>query len=303
MSQHVLEPRLRTDAATRLRREYMSDPEAAEFDLARLEAALDAPGAFPTTGGVPATVDELLAFRSECLEAVDSLENTTGQEFGAVFDLAVGAVLHQRSDGRRGEFGHPEVWDFMTLVLLPDLAMRRVTAGQMPSAASFTARTSGGNRRHVFQRLWRRWAVFGQEIVEERILSEDDYVALLERNLTSDRPVLAQLVAERIRSVEGEYDNRRQYTRVFMRRLLAASGFLALSVSDTPHLHALVEHVHAETARALGTDHEERARGRTPLETMAPQAAFLGAPAPQDPAPSVAKRKPRSWRSLLGMQD
>ncbi|WP_198392398.1 hypothetical protein [Brevibacterium yomogidense] len=163
------------------------------------------------------------------------------------FDLRVGRILFNESQGSEGEFGSAQVWDFLTLIVLPDLALERFP----PSGRGGVARLTGGNRRHVFQRLWRRWNVFGEDIVEAQELTEDDYVALLERRLTGQNRALATKTVAEIRRTSRTGQSRRDFTRVFMRQLVQMSGLVEIGDEDPEHLKALFAHVTDVTERAL----------------------------------------------------
>ncbi|MGO1850552.1 hypothetical protein [Microbacterium sp.] len=136
---------------------------------------------------------------------------------------------------------------------MPDLAVKRLHIGTEPVTASSSAvkRITGGDRRHIFQKLWKRWQAFGPEVVESGRLTEDDYVATLERNITLERGELAQGVANAI--VESGYAGsaRREYTRVFMRNLQQASGLVQIRDDDASHTTSLIAHVHRQTVDAL----------------------------------------------------
>lgn len=295
MSHRRLLPRLDLSSANKARRALMDQTDELVFEPADLDAALSRPGVFPPTGGSPSTVDDLLVLRQTCLDAVERVEESS-PSFGNDFDLALGRVLFDASQGRVGEFGDAAVWDFLTLVLLPDLVLPRITHVGRPSAASFKARLTGGNRRHVLQRLWRRWAVFGAEIVESQGLTEDDHVALLERDITSQRPVLARLVAERIVRSEFEAGERRLYTRNFMRRLQAASGFLVFTDERESVLVAIVEHIDSETKAAMSARRGQGTDVVSDAVSIAPEP--VGTEPVAAPSPT-ARRRPLSLRQFL----
>lgn len=245
MSMYRLYPRLSADRASILRRKLLASPTQAMFDPVLLEELMADPSAFPPTGGKALTVSDLRGFRDHCVESL-----TSGLDQGswstAEFDLEMGRALYGQSSGSTGEFGNAQVWDFLTLALLPDLALKR-----FPNDAKGAAsRLTGGNRRHVFQRLWRRWKVFGREIVESTLLTEDDYGAILERHLTSQMSEVAQRSANAICASGRAGSARREFTRVFMRQLVQTSGLVSISNDDPEHLDALFEHV-AATTRSL----------------------------------------------------
>lgn len=246
MSMFRLYPRLPAERASILRKRLLDSPIQATFDPALLEELVADSKAFPPTGGTALTVSDLLRFRDHCKESLTSALSL-GSWSPSQFDLEMGRALYEQSSGSPGEFGNAQVWDFLTLVLLPDLAMTRFPM----DAKGAASRLIGGNRRHVFQRLWRRWQVFGREVVESEFLTEDDYGALLERHLTSQMREVAQRSARAIYTSGRSGSARREFTRVFMRQLVQTSGLVSISNDDPDHLDALFEHVVATTHRLL----------------------------------------------------
>lgn len=238
MNAYTLYPRLDAERASDLRNRLLEGPGQATFDLALMEDMLRTPTAFPATGGDPVTMEKLLNLRERLHKLVFPDTENWGRS-PSRFDLLVGRELHQESEGSIGEFGDARVWDFLTLVLLPDFAMERFPK----DANGLAARLTGGNRRHVFQRLWRRWQVFGRSIVEASFLTEDDYVALLERRLTNQKKELAQRAVVAIYASGRSGTARREFTRVLMRHLVQTSGLVEISDDDHKHLDALFQHV------------------------------------------------------------
>lgn len=265
MTGHTLEPRLSSSDARRLREGLIGSGSHTEFRPELLSEMLARPRVFPPTGGVQADEADLLELREQCLEAVGAARASADPV--ATWDLEMGRVLYDYARGRPGEFGSPDVWDFLTLVLLPDVVAFRLelspSSSKGPSRSSRTARLTGGNRRHVLQRLWRRWHVFGSELVLSRRLLEDDYVALLERGVTSDRPALARAVGEHVVNLQMSSGERRSYTRLFMRRLVVASGFIVVPAEAGSQVTAMIEHLHSETMARMEADLEAGANAET----------------------------------------
>lgn len=252
MASPVLLPRLDARVASRLRSHLVRGEVGVKFDPTAMERALGDARAFPATGGARISEAELLDLRAGCVAASESACESESA-FGAAFDLFVGRELFTRTAGRRGEAGVPGVWDFLTLILLPDLARSRITAGAagLKDTAESRKRVTGGDRRHVFQRLWRRWAVFGSELVEGRQLTEDDYVAMLERRLTLERPAVARRAARTIIASELYGGARREYTRKLMRNLVQMSGLVHIGEDDPSHLDAVFRQLDDDTRGVL----------------------------------------------------
>lgn len=238
MTDFHLYPRLSPDLSDSIRLEVIRNENVCEFIPNRFEEALSAADSFPATGGRRTTENDLMELRQECLDAVD-FEGNSSTLTTSRFDLQLGRTLYKKSQGSTGEFGNARVWDFLTLVLLPDVASARFPGTESNLAARFT----GGNRRHVLQRLWRRWKVFGEDFVENGRLTEDDYGALLERRMTSERPAVAVRAAQAILGSKRTGSSRREYTRVLMRQLVQISGIVEIGDDDPEHLDALLRHV------------------------------------------------------------
>lgn len=247
---HLL-PRLDTMEATSIRRELIDQGTRAAFSSETFDRILDAPRIYPATGGIRVTRAQLLEFREDVVRNVAAIGREA--DFGTAFDLAIGRRVADLGTESRGEMGVATVWDFLALVLLPDLVTRRIsdTDGRIRDGRGPRSRLTGGDRRHVLQRLWKRWVVFGPEIVESRILTEDDYVALLERRLTLEHGVVARRVVASIASSGYNGSTRREYTRIFMRHLVQMSGIVDVSEHDHEHLDAAFAEVHRSTIAVL----------------------------------------------------
>ncbi|MGP5045544.1 hypothetical protein ACTXJR_16230 [Glutamicibacter ardleyensis] len=165
-------------------------------------------------------------------------------DFNSAFDVAIGRQIEALGKVAGSEFGIPSVWDFLTLVLLPDLAVQRFTLStdDETEKRSVRSRLSGGDRRHVLQRLWKRRVVFGAQIVDLRMLTEDDYGSLLERRLTHEHHQLARKVSMKIINSGYQGTARRNYTRSLVRTLVQMSGVVHFSDVDLDHLDDAVEH-------------------------------------------------------------
>lgn len=115
--------------------------------------------------------------------------------------------------GRRQS--RPEVWPYLTLVVLPDLAVRRFGAdrqGRLPRDR-FRA-----GRRNVFYRAYLRAWILG-DMLEDRELSlyEDELVGLVDRNLSADHR-LARALSRQIAQLP-QNGSRRVRAREGMKRI------------------------------------------------------------------------------------
>lgn len=250
---NVLYPRIDADAVHQIRTDFVQSFESGiEFRDTLLDDGLNSPRAFPPTGGARMSEADLRELRQLCIDSVNHASADSELPMTASFDLAIGKVLYQAGERSIGEFGDPHVWDFLTLILLPDLAARRLSMGSASAAKghSFQKRITGGDRRHVFQRLWKRWLIFGPEVVRAGELTEDDYGVTIERLITN-RPRLARAVAGAIVGSGYSGSDRREYSRIFMRRLQQTSGLVQIPDDDEDYLKVVIDEVHRQVVDTL----------------------------------------------------
>lgn len=239
---YQLLPRLAPARAAELRAKIISTRIVPVFDPSLFESEILAADAFPSTGGPRTSSQDLLALRERCLAAIADTSE------GSEIDLRLGRIFYEMSESSTGEYGNAAVWDFLTLVLLPDLATRRFGI----DSKDLASRLTGGNRRHVFKRLWSRWNVLGPEAVEMRLFTEDEYQAILERRITSEMKSLALGVFEEVRrsTADGRFE-RRRFNRLYMKQLLQTTGLVDISEDDKEHMAVLLDYVTETTRRIL----------------------------------------------------
>lgn len=129
------------------------------------------------------------------------------------FDAVVGEALAKWfEDEGRDQASHPDIWPYLTLVVLPDLAVQRFG----PDARGRLARERFGlGRRNVFHRLYLRSWILGSLLSDPQLpLFEDELVGLVDRSLSSDHR-LARFVAEQIQGLERSQGRREVVRRAF----------------------------------------------------------------------------------------
>jgi len=174
------------------------------------------PGAiFPATG-TPVPAQRLRDLHKTVADALPQPSRRKRGDRDRLFDIAVGGALAQwfGSEGRAGAT-HPDVWPYLALVVLPDLAVERFgpdANGRLPHD-----RYRSG-RRNVFQRLYLRSSILGELLNDPELpIFEDELVGLIDRNLSSDHR-LARMVSEQIVALD----------RSTHRREAVRTGFKAL---------------------------------------------------------------------------
>ena len=138
--------------------------------------------------GPHATKPHLDRLRQRLLEAFAADLSRSGRESDRRFDIVVGRALdHWFSVEGRSQAARPEVWAFLTIIVLPDLAVARFPAD---SAGRLSQERFLRGRRNVFARAYQRAWIFG-DLLEDPDLPvyEDELVGLVDRSLSVDHRV------------------------------------------------------------------------------------------------------------------
>lgn len=152
---------------------------------------------FNQFGGVPVDERRLNELRSRLIDALAGVPSG-GREGDRRFDIVVGSFLADwfGEDGR-SQASNPEIWPYLTILVLPDLAVRRFApdrTGKLPRDRYLSG------RRNVFYRAYLRSWILGDLLMDPDLpLYEDDLVGLVDRNLSADHRI-ARLVGRQIRS-------------------------------------------------------------------------------------------------------
>lgn len=160
-------------------------------------------------GGTPVNVSRLREMHRSLKQVLDAIPEG-GRDADRKFDAAAGRFLVDwfETDGR-GQASNPEIWPYLTILVMPDLAVRRFgpdRSGKLPQDRYLSG------RRNIFYRAYLRSWILGELLADPDLpLYEDDLVGLVDRNLSADHRV-ARIIAEQIRSLSGN-ENRREMVR------------------------------------------------------------------------------------------
>jgi len=236
MTGMLVYPRLPTSVA----RELLEPIRVASGDgianVAKL-ASTDHPKAAPVaTGGRKASSEDLHAVRTAVLAAVDRWI-----EVGAIpraqqpaFDAQLGQSLHESLRILPADAAHPGTWNFLTLVLLPDVAVTRF------NDLSDDRGLGTKRERNVLSRAWIRWETLGDLLLEGNpTLGEDELVGLLERTAVARNRVLAIELAKAVLSYGGGMA-RSEFARKLYKLVRYRTGPLLLDLLSQEELSDLV---------------------------------------------------------------
>ncbi len=167
---------------------------------------------FPAVG-VPVSISRLQELHDTVAQAFSPTADHKRADRDRLFDAAVGNALANWFDREgRSQAAHPDVWSYLTLVVLPDLAINRFGPG--PRGELPRDRYASG-RRNVFQRLYLRSWILGDLLSDPELpLFEDELVGLVDRNLSSDHR-LARLMSEQITGLDRSKNRRNSVRNAF----------------------------------------------------------------------------------------
>ena len=242
MSQSLLFPRLPPAAARRRLTEIAGRPAT---ELRQIASALCAEAIYPGTGGTRVTEQALSQVREELMEQAVALGFPSHDGAEAVrFDWSAGPLLLQRLRMQPGEASRTDVWSFLTLQLLPDIATWR-----FPNQND---RRFFGGVRNTFQRLWWRARLLHEPTAADpwhlMKLPEDALVGLLERpGISSNSRVTRSIASAISESIKAVAPARRESSwRIAYKRIRQRIPLVNLDALEHSALKSQVSSIVAE---------------------------------------------------------
>jgi len=183
-------PRLAHAHAEPLLEEYRRAYRRDGLDALWEAAGTEHPHASPVpTGGAVAPRDHLRRIRNCVLEAVRPWYETgeVPRREVAEFDIALGRALHGVLEIIPSDAAHMETWNFLSLVLMPDVGVLRYP--EMHSDRLL------GGPRNALRSTWIRRDTLGELLdIPRRGLGVDELVGLFERSdMARNRPLVRAL--------------------------------------------------------------------------------------------------------------
>lgn len=198
-------------------------------------ASADHPRAAPVpTGGRVANSTRITDIREAILETTQPWRRL-GRLLPAqvaAFDLALGRTLHDSLEIIPADAAHTETWSFLTLIVLPDIAVFRFPDMHVDRLI--------GGQRNVLRRPWIRQEVLGDLLHSaDRPLGEDELVGLFERTRLARNRALIRRLAVAIMEYHG-ISSRSEWVRELNKRVTFASGPRLLDALSDAELDALI---------------------------------------------------------------
>ncbi len=135
--------------------------------------------------------DQLKEYRNQVCQIAENFgfPAPLGRDERAPFDSLIGNYLYNALPIHPTQAADPLMWNFFTLVLLPDVAKWR-----WPNETNFKYDRWLGTPRNAFRKTWWRAKTLGLEL--NLLLQEDEGVNIMERPTFGGNPELAQLIAQ-----------------------------------------------------------------------------------------------------------
>jgi hypothetical protein len=229
-------------------------------------AATDHPSAvYVATGGDrvgEARLKELRAFVTE-LAADAGFPSAASRESHADFDLKLAAGLHSEMGLVPAEAASRDVWAFLALVLLPDVAYWRYPnrTGDRVLGTDIT--------RHVFGRLWWRAQLVHSPESDEpygalRVLGESAFDQLYGRRTSlGGSPHLVKGILRVWNELDTSRFNEREVLRDFLKRLRRLEAFILFDALDDEALNIELGAIVQESVAAFARNAPSASGGPT----------------------------------------
>jgi len=208
-----------------------SGGESAVQALARTEHPRAAPVA---TGGRVANSEHIANVRAAVLKTIEPWRrlDTVLRSQAAAFDLALGRTLHEHMRIIPADAAHDETWSFLTLVVLPDVAVLRFPDMHVDRLI--------GTPRNVLRRTWFRQEVLGDLLQStDRPLGEDELVGLFERSAFARNHALIRRLAVAVLAYDGPAA-RSEWARDLYKRVRFSTGPRLLDALSDAELDAII---------------------------------------------------------------
>jgi hypothetical protein len=208
---------------------------------------------FVATGGDRVSPSDLAELRAKVvvLACEAGFPGESDQSARAKFDLALAELLHSEMGLVPAEAASGDVWAFLSLVLLPDVAYWRYP-GPGPDRVQASDIT-----RHVFGRLWWRAHLVHAPAEPEpyaalAILGEAAFDQIYaRRRALGGSPYLVKAILRVWGGVDRAGMNERDVLRDFLKRLLRLAPFMCFEAMQDRQLDAELLRAADESVQAL----------------------------------------------------
>lgn len=247
-------PQLREDEASLLLEELAS---LSAHEVAAAAMAGQRPTSYYPLGINRVSHEKLTEVRDTIVgvAALHGFPATSTQANRTSFDRALTRIIVELLDIVPSDAMDQSVWSFITLNLLPDVAIWRYPLKYSAnSEVDSSYERLIGRPRNVFRRLWLRSFVFGPDIGAR--LGEDNWEGFYGRPSIAGNPRIARLIAREFfrRTDHAESLGHRvafqDYLRETLKRILRMGGLVSLHAMPDDLVQALIDRAFDETPLA-----------------------------------------------------
>jgi hypothetical protein len=210
-------------------------------ELANTEHPRAAPVA---TGGRVANRARIANVRRVVIQALGpwQMQETVPRTEVAAYDLALGSALHESLEIVPADAAHDETWNFLTLIVCPDVAVRR-----FPDMHN---ERMTGTPRNALRRTWFREEAIGDlQRMTDHPLGEDELVGLFERSALARNRMLVRRLAITVLEYEGR--GRSDWARELYKHVTFATGPRLLDALSEDQLDVLIRSAARASSRTL----------------------------------------------------
>ena len=212
------------------------------------------PKSYPPPIGRPLySTAQLSSLREQVIELATEYgfpnRAVTKSEAFSRFDAELGNLLLRKLQLTPAEAGNEEVWSFLTLILLPDVAIWRFpNKNKNPEFERWI-----GKPRNVLRKTWLRAYCLGEELNLQ--LGEDEGVNIMERPTFGLNPQLAKIIARKhVAQPQIDTMSKSDLLRRVMVQLGKISTIVNIDCLNAADQEALVHEIYGETVRSLTSD-------------------------------------------------
>ncbi len=244
---------------------YAKELALESVEFCRSRRAVSHPSAwYDPVGGIQIESSELFRLADRLTEAAQRAGYPQVLRPGdgtRIADLDLAVALYEGLQITPVVAAEPGLWNFLAVVLVPDLVRWRFPTHQGGSEDATIDRWLVGSRsnRQAFERLWWRafflrdsaatdpWGVF-------RRLKEDDFIAIVERtNLVGYQKAVLSLARAVIARVDaGACSNQGELTRSAAKQLRRKAAFIELHTLDSYALDELTRSICEDSEKEIG---------------------------------------------------
>lgn len=236
--------------ASAFARPLLEEAKTIDVTTLRRTSGITHPDAAPiAVGGQPAPEALIVHVQASVRALSDSLGFPAELPRSAVstFDQPATRLLHKEMDIVPADAASEEVWNFISLVILPDVA-----AWRFPGRADDRLL---GRPRNVFRRLWWRGESIGPDVIDvPNGLGEDELVNIMERATIAANPLVARAIATTVFENTGLVPGARsELMRDVAKRLLRTQVIICIDALPEGEIRSVVERCFSEAAVSLAT--------------------------------------------------